>query len=197
MANVELTSEEIAVVSNSDFLLTKNKAIQKLQQAFGNIATQYQKTTQNGLLEWQQYCAIPPKISKGEQFEGLPYLMLDYPRAFSHTETFAVRSFFWWGNYFSISLLLAGRCQQVLIPRLLANSLLGDWHLDTSSTPWNHRWDMETSPRLSNISNANVSMQADFFKISKQIPLSQWQDMEQFFVTNFEQLWVAINYPNV
>ncbi len=197
MANVELTSEEIATVNNSGFLLTKNKAIEKLQQAFGDIATQYQSITGSTQSEWKRYCETAPKISKGEQFEGLPYLMLDYPRTFSNTETFAVRSFFWWGNYFSISLLLAGQCRQLLLPRLLTNPVLGDWHLDTSPTPWNHRWDTETSPQLSNISKANVSNQEDFFKISKQIPLSQWQDMEQFFLTNFSQLWSAINCPSV
>ncbi|MFT4202299.1 MAG: hypothetical protein QM610_00155 [Chitinophagaceae bacterium] len=196
MANVELSDEEIAVVRNAGFLLTKNKAIHKLQQALGDIAVQYQRITHNGQPAWRQRCIVSPKISKGEQYAGLPYLMLDYPRTFSHGDTFAVRSFFWWGNYFSISLLLTGESQRRLLPGLCNNPLLGDWHIDTSSTPWRHDWNKDTSPQLSAISNWDVFLQEDFFKISKQLALSQWQDMEQFFVDNFQQLWKAINCPD-
>ena len=197
MANVELTDEETALISNAGFLLTKNTVIQKLQQAFGSIAATYRNITQNGNPAWQSYCAVQPKISKGEQFQGLPYLMLDYPRAFSRTDTLAVRSFFWWGNYFSISLLLTGKPQQSLSGRLLENPVLGDWYLDTAPTPWSHGWEMDPGRQLSAISGGNGFTQKDFFKISKQVPLSQWQGMEPFFIKNFEQLWTAINCPGV
>ena len=32
-----------------------------------------------------------PKISKGENYKGLPYVMLDYPRCFGKTDIFAIR----------------------------------------------------------------------------------------------------------
>ncbi|MEI9808974.1 MAG: hypothetical protein WDO16_14545 [Bacteroidota bacterium] len=51
---------------------------------------------------------ISPKISKGENYKGLPYLVLDYPRYFEKDNHFAVRSMFWWGNFFSSTLHLSG-----------------------------------------------------------------------------------------
>lgn len=197
MANVKLTDEEIAVISNADFLLTKNCAIQKLQKALDRLAGQYQRITEKGDSPFKNHCQLHPKIAKGEQYEGLPYLMLDYPRSFSHTDTFAVRSFFWWGHYFSINLLLMGQSQLLLSRRLLESPILGEWHLDTSPTPWMHNQDIDQSPTLSSLQGRKNREEKDFFKISKQLPLAQWQEMEHFFLTNFAQLWEAVSYPNV
>ena len=49
-----------------------------------------------------------PKISKGENYRGLPYVMLDYPRLFGREEVLAIRTFFWWGHGFSVTLHLKG-----------------------------------------------------------------------------------------
>lgn len=196
MANVTLSNEESAVIQNAAFLLTKNIAIDKLQKAFGRIALQYQNITKESNAHWQPHTQIQPKISKGEQYEGLPYLMLDYPRVFTQTDTLAIRSFFWWGNYFSISLLLTGESQKVLAAQLWANPLLRDWHIDLSDSPWNHKWEMTESTQLSALPKQKL-IEKDFFKISKQIPLSQWQDMESFFIRNFQQLWSAISCLDV
>lgn len=48
------------------------------------------------------------KISKGENLEGLPFIVLDYPALFNNDNIFCVRTLFWWGNYFSLSLIITG-----------------------------------------------------------------------------------------
>ncbi|PZP49006.1 MAG: hypothetical protein DI598_08905 [Pseudopedobacter saltans] len=177
--------------------MTKNRVIKKLQIAFGQIAIKYQEVVEKGMPTWNPEGIKTPKISKGEQYEGLPYLMLDYPRMFSSNDTFAVRSFFWWGNYFSISLLLTGSSQTKLEQYLLNHPSLQTWHLDMSDTPWNHAWSEKQSPKLEDVNKQNY-IPKDFFKLSKQIPLTHWQDMERFFEKEFQVLWAAItSYPNV
>lgn len=195
MANVELSNEETAVFQNADFLLTKNVIFQKMQKALGEIANEYQKIVEKGNVN-VLIVNTSPKISKGEQYEGLPYLMLDYPRIFSQTDTLAIRSFFWWGKYFSISLLLTGKSQERWENYLLQHPAIQNWHLDTSETPWTHKWETQSSPKVADLDKQNY-IRKDFFKLSKQIPLSEWQDMARFFVTNFQELWDAISYPNV
>ena len=49
-----------------------------------------------------------PKIAKGENYLQLPYVLLDYPRCFDKENIFAIRTMFWWGNFFSITLHLSG-----------------------------------------------------------------------------------------
>ncbi len=48
------------------------------------------------------------KISKGEQLNGLPYMILDYPRFKQGDDLLLFRTMFWWGHYFSVTLHLQG-----------------------------------------------------------------------------------------
>ena len=48
------------------------------------------------------------KISRGENYKGMPYLILDYPRIFDGEDVFAFRSMFLWGHFFSFSFQLSG-----------------------------------------------------------------------------------------
>src|SRR5690606_23851576 len=58
------------------------------------------------------------KISRGENYLGLPWIVLDYPRCFSRTHIFAIRTLFWWGRFFSTTLHLSGDWQQQHLPKL-------------------------------------------------------------------------------
>ena len=51
---------------------------------------------------------VNPKISKGEKYNDLPYVVLDFPAFFAKTGVFALRSFFLWGRGFVISLHISG-----------------------------------------------------------------------------------------
>ena len=196
MANVELSSEEIIVFQNADFLFTKNKVIEKLQTALGQIAQEYQTIVKNEFSISHIMDIENPKISKGEQYEGLPYLMLDYPCIFTKTDIFAIRSFVWWGNYFSIELLLKGQRQSKWEMQLISMPILQNWHIDPSISQWSHTWNHDKAAMLKDVDNSNYVVK-DFFKLSKQLPLSEWQNMADFFVTNFRELCQAISSLNV
>jgi len=108
-ANVKLSQKELKVMRNADFLLTKNEIMHKVQQMFGMLCKDYSLLLQaNKQLLPEEVLQTTPKIYKGEQYRGLPYTMLDYPRYFSKENIFAIRNFFWWGNFFSITLHLSG-----------------------------------------------------------------------------------------
>src|SRR6187549_876336 len=99
-----LSEEELRIVSDPGIILTKNAIITKVYDLFGILAgeqIQFQYPGEAG--------AIPPKISRGENYKGLPYVVLDYPRLFTSEHVFAIRTHFWWGNYFSVTLHLKGQ----------------------------------------------------------------------------------------
>src|SRR6185369_7340402 len=85
--------------------------------------------------------ASNPKISRGENYRALPYVMLDYPRHFTKESTLAIRTLFWWGNFFSISLHLSGRCKKNAAAVLKINFATlrqeGYW-VCISADPWHH-----------------------------------------------------------
>ena len=51
----------------------------------------------------------PAKLSKGENLNGLPYRVMDFPRIFKQEDVFAIRTLVWWGKQISVTLHLKGK----------------------------------------------------------------------------------------
>ncbi|MBS1607118.1 MAG: hypothetical protein JST42_30995 [Bacteroidetes bacterium] len=92
-----------------DWILTKNSIIRKVVGLFAALSEEYREVMQS---------PISPKISKGENYQGLPYVMLDYPRLFGREDVLAIRTFFWWGHAFSVTLHLKGEYLSRYLPLL-------------------------------------------------------------------------------
>jgi hypothetical protein len=107
---IHLSILETELIQNKEWILTKRKIIEKVYLLFGSTHDSYKEILKNEqLLPEPHYKNITGKISKGENYHGLPYVILDYPALFSKEDIFAVRTMFWWGNFFSISLHLSGK----------------------------------------------------------------------------------------
>ena len=191
MTKIQLSPEEMQLVNNSEWILTKHRIIDKVYHLFGRVSDQMQLYLQEkntlypaGLLQFA------PKISKGEQYEALPYVVLDYPRVFSKEDVFAVRSFFWWGNYFSITLHLKGKYREQygrkIAAAMAANKLEGycysfsggEFNFDLSGKNYLPVNDI-TEERYAEIA------QASFLKISYQISFKHWNAAEQTLLQVF------------
>lgn len=100
-ANLILSEPELAKVQDANWIFTKHLIMEKaaaiLRGQVQEINNQF-----NFLLQWDAFkelTATMPKISKGENYLQLPYLILDYPAIFEKNNIFALRTFFWWGNF--------------------------------------------------------------------------------------------------
>ncbi|NSL90013.1 hypothetical protein [Chitinophaga solisilvae] len=111
MENFDLTPEEAAIVYSPGVIALKNSAIAKVMQLMGRLQETLAAAGSHFPFEpvWLQQ---GPKISRGEQYKGLPWVILDYPRYFGKTDVFAFRSMFWWGHYFICTLHLAGNVKE-------------------------------------------------------------------------------------
>ena len=128
-SKILLSEEELKLAENSDWILTKNQIIKKIISLFAQLADSYREAT-NASKEFlpEEVLGTSPKISRGEQYQGLPYVMLDYPRVFSKEDVFAIRTFFWWGNFFSLTLHLKGKYKQEFGNNLKTNISLLSQH---------------------------------------------------------------------
>jgi len=107
-AKIRLSSTEIELIKNADWILTKNAIIEKIVQFFSSLQEEQKNELQlykNKLPS--RFFTASPKVSKGENYSGLPYVVLDYPRFFDESGFGAIRTMFWWGNFFSITLHMA------------------------------------------------------------------------------------------
>jgi len=136
------SEEELRRVENSEWILTKNSIIKKMMIVFGELSESYKQLVeqyQSALP--QEVFQLSPKISKGEQHQGLPYIMLDYPRVFTKDDVFAIRTFFWWGNYFSLTLHLKGKFLDQLYDGICNNlETLAEnqFYVSRSDNEWAH-----------------------------------------------------------
>lgn len=194
--NVELSENELALVTNAEFILTKNSIIEKVYALFGTLSDEYKKMTTNNVLP-AEVLSISPKIYKGEQYRKLPYVMLDYPRFFTKESVFAIRSFFWWGNFFSISLHLSGMYKNNFLERLVNSQNIGeDWLFDTTEDEWNHELNKNGISLHLVVQHTSLTqlLERKYIKLSKKIPLEEWDKAFPFFIENYQDVLSMFRY---
>lgn len=197
-SKIQLSAEEMQLVNNSGWILTKHRIIEKVYLLFGRLSVQMQEylSDRKEVLPAELFLQSP-KISRGEQYEALPYVVLDYPRVFSKDDVFAVRSFFWWGHYFSITLHLKGRFleqyRQVLNTAIAQNKLQGVYLSDAGSE-FSFNLDGKNYRQSYSAPAAayTIPRQASFLKISYRLSFSQWASAETELMQFFRQLTGAV-----
>lgn len=203
-AKVTLSPKERELVLNGDWILTKNDIIGKVCTLFGNLSEIYREALlQHPHLLTDDPGFRSPKIAKGEQYKGLPWVMLDHPRFFSGDNHFAIRSLFWWGNEGSITLQLGGAFQQQYAASIQhyfsrtanAENSHGPWWLGTGTDPWEHHFE-ENNYRLMDTQNGYAFAQMPFIKLAKKISLEQWDEWPAFFSAVFEEILTILGTGN-
>lgn len=187
-ANVSLSAFEMQLVTDAKWILTKNNIIQKVFVLFGELS----KTWQTGEVLPQLPEAVTsfqPKISRGENYEGLPYVMLDYPRCFSKEDVFAIRTFFWWGNFFSITLHLKGKYKlqfEQAIADAISNGELSNAWINYAEEEWAHHFE-NTNMNPVQLTDAAALKDKKVLKLAYKLDLNDWDSAEEFLKKVFDQ----------
>ena len=190
-----LSAKETELVTNSDWILTKNQILQKVKWLLEDIQARHQQFLNNPQVRLpQEVVAISPKISKGENYKGLPYLVLDHPRVFGKQDHFAIRTMFWWGNFFSITLHLAGTYKQDYERKIIESySLLSDadYFVGVNDDQWEHHFEASNYLSVREMGaesfKANIANK-DFVKLAKQFSFMHWENAGDNLFTSFCQL---------
>lgn len=191
-----LSKEELSLVANKQFILTKLEIIDKVYALFGAISEGYRKQIEcNENIFPKEGLKNAPRISKGEKYLQMPWVMLDYPACFSKSDVFAIRSFFWWGNFFSITIHLSGKHKNLFEEKIFEKrQLLKEWLVYMSEDEWQHDVNKNTHISFLEIKKKYIDVlgKTNFLKISKTLPLSKWDEAEEFFKKGFEELMLSL-----
>ena len=191
VSKIQFSQEELNLAENAEWILTKNGIIRKIMSVFGTLADEYRKSLEDKMASLpQETFSFSPKISRGEQYQGLPYVMLDYPRVFSKDDVFAVRSFFWWGNYTSLTLHVKGRYKDLFLEKISKGIQFfseENYSVAISDDEWRHDFEIEnyTSVKGSELLFEEITKQKEFIKLAKRWPIRQANQMVELFATQF------------
>lgn len=194
-AKISLSKAEIRLAGNAGWILTKNGILKKTQDWLGLLQTDYRDLLLK--VPGEQKPAVlqsSPKISRGENYRGLPYLVLDYPRVFEQENVFAVRTLFWWGHFFSITLQLSGSYKIAAAQNLASayRQLRRDgFFICISEDPWQHHFENDNYVPLEKTGKKRFEQMTGthpFIKLAHQLPLIRWKEASVWMRERFELL---------
>ncbi|ASZ10931.1 hypothetical protein KTO58_20750 [Chitinophaga pendula] len=184
MDNYLLSEQEWEVAASADFIYRKNSVMNKVILLLGQVQQELASTILPPDITLPAVCAQQsPKISKGEKYQELPYVILDYPRYFSQDAIFAFRTMFWWGHYFSCTLHLGGTIKEHYLPALLAGKeqlCEMEIYVYNQEDPWLHDFENGNYQPISSISTKewqNIISHRSFVKLAKPFSLNTWENI--------------------
>ena len=83
MTKLSLSQQEMVLINNSDWILTKHAIIKKVYDFFSQLLPLFQEEVKKiSYLFPEEINYQAAKISRGENYQQLPYVILDYPSFF-------------------------------------------------------------------------------------------------------------------
>jgi hypothetical protein len=174
-----------------DYPMVKRQIVQKVGQLFQLLGQKLGRELEDsGLIGSAEY-----KISRGENYRNMPYTVLDFPRITGNNFPVVCRTLFWWGHYFSCTLLV----QTSLIDIQNTASLLaqkGKLKLYTGSDLWEQDLNNSGFVKLNTIKPKEISdilAQQEYLKVSCKITLKDFENLETLAVEAYSKMLSRIS----
>ena len=191
---LELTPEEEAVLKDQSFLLTKRIVSSKVMvtlEAYQDAITEYLQTV-NESHQIRESSSKHPKISRGDNYGGLPYFVLDYPREFGQDETLAIRTMVWWGHFYSFTLHVSGPLKSDVLHRLIDRKAEFDqYYYCVNDTPWEYHYKPDNYQPLHSITQGQLTddlVNRTFLKLSSYYPIGEHAHLQSRGLSFYEKI---------
>ena len=188
---VMLSAGELAMANDKDFILTKQAIIEKAAALFNEQIPIISLNFKAVVSTEETLVSAVPKISKGENYNGFPYVIMDYPALFSKENIFALRTMFWWGNFISITLHLKGTFKKMYAAKILANlKNENDFNISFGEDEWEHHFEDDNFKKISSLTN-DLKIQIEsrnFFKIALKYELHHWNMMQSVLPEGYKKI---------
>ncbi len=111
----EFSARELELIQDNELFPLKFSTVQKISELFLLLEMSLKDKAISSHFPFPDHCELKGgKISKGENLDGFPWLVLDYPRYFDQNDFLIFRTQCWFGHGFSFSLLLKGKPIELL-----------------------------------------------------------------------------------
>ena len=178
VSKIHLSSAEMELMQNAEVILTKNRILGKMKVLLEQIQEkQIDFINHNDISN--EIFIVSPKISKGENYLGLPYLILDYPRQSSKNDFFFIRTMFWWGNFFSCTLHLANNSKETFGKKIKDSYFqLRNYYISINEDQWVHHLQESDYQKIDSMIKEQFEESCENFnhiKIAGRHSLNEWE----------------------
>ena len=193
---LKLSEQEAELIKSTDWILTKQSALLKIEQLLAGQIPLIQQLAASSILSVPAIAAAQPKMSRGEKYLSLPWVMLDYPAVFGKRDVFALRTMFWWGNLFSVTLHVSGSYKDAFgsqILKQLTKQADIPFYYCIGADEWAHHF--ETSnylPARQCVQEGLVDDERNFCKIALKFPLDNWNNWETSLIQAYRNIFVLL-----
>jgi hypothetical protein len=192
VSKIHLSSSEFELMQNADIILTKNSVLQKMKLLLEEVQDMQIEYSIKSNFQDNDLFKVSPKISRGENYLGLPWLILDYPRISNPGDLFFIRTMFWWGKFFSTTLHVSGKHKENILEKISSSyQLLQKDFIGVNTDPWSHHFEENNYSLISSISEPafkSICEELEHLKIASYWPLSQWQQAPSVLFKKWKQL---------
>ncbi len=201
LPKIHLSPLETELINNTDWILAKQAVIKKVYEMFGSLQLMYKDELSNCKFLPDEFVLQNAKITKGENYLQLPYVILDYPATWK--DIFAIRTMFWWGNFFSITLHISGKHKERFnagIDRVFSLSERNSFFICVSKDEWQHHFKADNYKPATALTVAEKDSikTKNFLKMAKKISLQEWDNAPEFLIKSFREImqFLQTNYPD-
>lgn len=197
---LSLNREELALVSNRSLIDSKRKALSHIVDLLGDAENNFhQLAADYGQLLPEGIKNKRGKISRGENYKGYPWVVLDHPALFGKIDFIAFRTLFWWGDSFSLIFQAGGSYFPQFGTKAFIEALSQQYPellVCISESPWEHHFENDNYTNLSedfNVSSFHSHCEKkNFIKIAFRFPLDQLNEMRALLTERMQvmlDLW--------
>jgi hypothetical protein len=191
-SKIRLSKKEVSILEEEKFFHGKRSVTEKVFLLLSEVVKEIQSVPEfQGIIFPRGTDITSGKISKGENYLGLPFIILDFPRLFNGDEILTFRTMLWWGNFISCSLLISGTHLPQSLENLNAHyeSLSAKKNfVCVNESPWIHHFESNNFVKLATM-NAATAIQLSslhgFVKVSRKIPVSRINRLVEFASESF------------
>ncbi|MEQ8238718.1 MAG: hypothetical protein RIA69_05870 [Cyclobacteriaceae bacterium] len=177
------SKSEIILLKDQDFLLTKRKVSKRVKTKLRSISESIDSVFKKHKKISEAYEFDLPKISSGENYQGLPYFVLDCPRHFKQSSIFSYRTIVWWGHEISCSLIVSGDALNASKESIFNKVPGQDFYFCVNNHPWDHHFkptNYITTTTLDSTVIKNHIERTGFVKLADKIDISEIDNISAF-----------------
>lgn len=193
---VTISAGELAVASDKSIILTKRAVTERASALFSSLIPDINDIFSKKFEDDIKLRSSVPKISKGENYRGFPYVIMDHPASFEKENIFAVRTMFLWGHYFSIQIHLSGRYKKTFQKSIFQNlSSEKDFFIAAGEKEWEHHFEADNYIPFSSLSKNECEQikQKEFLKVALKYELHHWNMMQSILPEGYKKISDLIN----